>query len=177
MGRTPFTSRQDKKQTLTARAGHFQVSPNQPRPQEKKVGLISSTEHKTQDTISLQSKEATCVLVLVFFSPCRKTEGSSDLHRSTEGHTEEPVKYLLFLNYFKNGCCRRGDKRQGREEGGRPPAPWGQGRHANASPLTVGHGTPYPHSLSDSSGACMQSGTGIRSCPLCSHRPADSPHC
>lgn len=36
---------------------------------------------------------------------------SSNLRRSTEGNTKEPAKYLLFLNYLKNGCCRPGEGR------------------------------------------------------------------
>lgn len=62
-----------------------------------------------------------------------------------------------------------------------PVGPGGRGivllgqRWARA--LSPSLGASYPHSLFYSSGACEQSGTGIRSCPRCSRRPADSLRC
>lgn len=111
VGRTPFTSRHRKRRTLPGVTKmvefHASKAPRKGR---------ADTQHRTQETglyLSHRGKGATCMLF--FFFSCRKATRkigvSSNLRRSTEGNTKEPAKYLLFLNYLKNGCCRRGEGR------------------------------------------------------------------
>ena len=105
----------------------------------------------------------------------KQTEVSSNLRWSTEGNTKEPAKYLLFLNYLKMGCCSWG-RESSVEDWPAHAGSRGCGENCWAA-LSLSLGDSYPHSPFYSSGACTQSGSGIRSCPQCSHRPADSLRC
>lgn len=142
--------------------------------QEKKVELTPSIEHKTPGTVSHQGTGATCMR---FFFSCRKatrrTEARINLRQKHRRQHQRACKVSPVFDLFKEWLLQLRGKlfRGGTVSSTRSAA----GRWEPAGCLS--HGAPYPHSLFYSSGACMQSGTGIRSCPLCSRRPADSLRC